>query len=150
MRQGNNASFIYSESPTALIGINLGSDYCAEHEWGIKDIQHYTGMNTDQSNVGLDRRKVNKVQNLHWVDNDKFVGFVLYRFFDDEIKNWKPRESYHSDKKKEIYCGWSKDGFYVLTDKVAKPTKNQTKVIERLQKVYDALNSNNACIWLGG
>ena len=143
MRQSFNASFIYTSN---FIGLNLGADYCAEHEWGIDDIKKYLGVDSNAA-FGLPRKLITKADHLKWYDDGKRVGFILYRFYSDEGNDWKPREvSIYSDKQKTIYTSWAKDGFYVLTDK----NNKNAKVIERITKLFEAINNKNACIWLGG
>lgn len=43
MRKGNDCDFIYDENQQ-VIGLNLGADFCAEHEWGIDGIKRGFGM----------------------------------------------------------------------------------------------------------
>ena len=45
MRRSFRSALMYEESK--FVGINLGFDYCAEHEWGIKGIQEAFGLQTD-------------------------------------------------------------------------------------------------------
>jgi hypothetical protein len=142
MRNGMNASFIHKSD---FIGVNLGADYVSEHEWGIKSLKRYLGVD-ENADMGLPCRKVNEVHNLHWFESKDFIGIVCYHFYDDTMKNWKPRETYGSDKAKSFYSGWAQDGFYLLT----KNTKTSESTINKIKKIYDALNNKNACIWLGG
>ncbi len=114
---------------------------------GIKDLKSYLGI--DETNgVGLDRRKVQKQSpHLVWVDNKeiskvKYSGFALYRFWNG-VEEWTPRDFYPSNKEKTFNAGWSKDGFYVLAE-------SKHKIVESLKLIFEALNTNNACIWLGG
>jgi hypothetical protein len=46
MRRGYKSELIKDEQGN-LLGINLGSDYCAEHEWGIDGIKNHFGINID-------------------------------------------------------------------------------------------------------
>lgn len=43
MRKGNDCDFIRNEDGQ-VIGLNLGADYCSEHEWGIDGIKTSFGM----------------------------------------------------------------------------------------------------------
>jgi len=143
MKQGYNAAFIYTSD---FVGVNLGSDYTSEHEWGISDIKISLSINEKAGN-SLACRKVNKVHNLHWYERTDFIGFVCYHFYADEFGSWKPRNTFtESDKDKSFYSGWSRNGFYLVT----KNTSSNQKVIERIKKIYEALNNKNACVWLGG
>ena len=42
-----------------FIGVNLGADFTAEHEWGISDIREQFGMKDDKD--GIDRRTATRV-----------------------------------------------------------------------------------------
>jgi hypothetical protein len=45
-----------------FIGIALGYDYCAEHEWGIKDLKRICGMpEASKRNMGVANRTITKV-----------------------------------------------------------------------------------------
>jgi hypothetical protein len=46
MRRGYDSELIKDEQGN-LLGINLGADYCAEHEWGIDGIKNHFGINID-------------------------------------------------------------------------------------------------------
>lgn len=148
MRNSYHGKFIFGDD--GLIGVCLGSDYCSEHEWGIKDIQRLLGVNSE-ADFGLPRRKTNQIKHLNWFENDKVVGFTLYDFHSEEGNlNWKPRNGfYYSDDNKSFYAGWSGSGFWILTDKPTKKIKSE-KTVERIKNIYDALNSINAVVWLGG
>ena len=44
MRRGREGSIWRDESTGKVIALNLGADYCAEHEWGIKGINQMLGI----------------------------------------------------------------------------------------------------------
>lgn len=84
MRRGMKAEFIRDETRSSqwpreqvkikgdtglLLGVNLGADYCAEHEWGIKSLKQSFGILDDISIYGVARRQVSIVpENLAWVE----------------------------------------------------------------------------------
>lgn len=152
MRNSYRGKFIFGDN--GLIGVNLGADYCAEHEWGIKEFNRYLGINSE-ADFGLPRRKINKTQHLSPFENDKVIGFILHSFLRDEYRlEWKPRDGFiYSDDSKSFYAGWSGNGsgtgLYLLTDKPTKKIKSE-KTVERISQIYDALKSINAVVWLGG
>lgn len=47
MRRGRKSRVIQNEEGGDFIGINLGADYCSEHEWGIGDLQRDFGIRTE-------------------------------------------------------------------------------------------------------
>lgn len=147
MRASRNGSFIFQNKHNKLIGINLGADYVAEHERGIKEIKLALGLN-EEAKPGLPRKLVTKQSPLLiWIENKtigkvKYSGFAMYRFW-NSIEEWVPREFYSSDKDKTFFAGWASDGFYVLSESKSDQAKY-------LKQIFEALNSNNACIWQGG
>lgn len=45
-----------------FIGVALGYDYCAEHEWGIEDLKRMCGMpDASRKNMGVSNRTITKV-----------------------------------------------------------------------------------------
>lgn len=54
MRRSNKPEWLLEGG--TLLGIGLGSDFCAEHEWGTKELQERFGL--DASLDGLSRRTV--------------------------------------------------------------------------------------------
>lgn len=57
MRHANDAEVMKIDDK--LVGFNLGADFCAEHEWGIKGIVREFGV--DKGKVGIDGRMVTVV-----------------------------------------------------------------------------------------
>ena len=57
MRHANDAEVMKIDDK--LVGFNLGADFCAEHEWGIKGIVREFGV--DGNKVGIDGRMVTVV-----------------------------------------------------------------------------------------
>lgn len=81
MRRGYKSELIKDDNDQ-LLGINLGADYCAEHEWGIDGIKNSFGVDVDKSEkpfakwwqsilsivkqpkMGIDKRAITKCPNL--------------------------------------------------------------------------------------
>lgn len=57
MRQSFGGAFLYNEKGE-FVGINLGYDYCAEHEWGIDIMNRRLGVSGDLSVEGFERRRI--------------------------------------------------------------------------------------------
>jgi hypothetical protein len=55
MRRGREPQWVYLPNGD-LAGIALGSDFCSEHEWGVKDLRRSFGC--DESKDGIARRQV--------------------------------------------------------------------------------------------
>lgn len=61
MRRAHNSTIV-KNSAGEFVGINLGADFCAEHEWGIKTIKRDFGIDLgEEPNVGLSKRQITKV-----------------------------------------------------------------------------------------
>lgn len=104
MRKGYEAFIISAEDQ--LLGINLGADYCSEHEWGIDKIRNAFGIlpsivdetkfganaqnNPDKKKVfGLPRRQITLVpssEDFQWFTytptwrDGKFEGFIFVKY----------------------------------------------------------------------
>lgn len=82
-----------------FIGIALGYDYCAEHEWGIKDLRELCGMpEASRKNMGVKNRTITKVPQLVFIEEThKKVNFaILYTgnrwHTEEENKQYLPHE----------------------------------------------------------
>lgn len=148
MRNSYNGKFIFGDD--GLIGINLGADYCTEHERGLKNIKYILGINSENE-FGVERRRATKVNYLNWFENNKYIGFTLFNFYSEENRlAWLPRDGFrYSDEEKSFYAGWSDGGFHIITDKPTKKNKIE-KTVERVKKIFEALQSINVVVWLGG
>jgi len=50
-----------------FIGVALGYDYCAEHEWGIEDLKRMCGMpDASRKNMGIKNRTITKIPPLEF------------------------------------------------------------------------------------
>lgn len=145
MRQGYNNSIIYTDDRDFL-GVNLGSDYCAEHEWGTNKIKLKFGING--SLLGIDGRKVSKVpNNLAWIENyrlmknprDNRLWCGIYFDYDIE-KPYVNAVSY--DDKCDLISAWDGSSFAVISC-------NQQNV-KLLKQLYNAFQNNDVLMWLGG
>lgn len=74
MRRANDNGLL--KDGDKLIGINLGADYCAEHEWGIKGLRQSFGMK--DSGYGLEKRTATLVpQARNWKTMQNVLGVQL-------------------------------------------------------------------------
>ncbi len=144
MKQGKDGGLLIIEG--VLVGVNLGADSYAEHEWGTKGISQKLGI--DSSKIGVEGRKVSKTtDHLVWLDSVKFneknkkdknrwSGFYLKQYSDDDIYfnggDWDPN----------LFTQWDERGFCVIS--------SNKETIEKLRKIYDAFAKNDIAIWRGG
>lgn len=73
-----DVGLIIEEDRGGLIGIGLGYDHCAEHEWGTKDINLQLGIG-DGGTEGFDRTMVTKPEGVHFYTK----GNEAFLFTDD-------------------------------------------------------------------
>ena len=148
MRQSyhDNGFLIFEEE---FIGISLGYDYCAEHEWGIKGIRRKLEIpELNRQNVGVKSRTIQQAPVSHVqyreVDDQTYFSFVASWYQD---KPFNEHETYlpygvYKDFTKELITAWDESGFWVGG---AIPESR-----ERIKMVYEAfLNKNLAICHLG-
>lgn len=93
MRRGNEPAWIIEDGK--FIGVNLSSDFCAEHEWGIEKIRR-TFPDTTETNPGLEGLKMVSYNNDCWrffVDADKDGPLAVLKF-DSYPSKLKDNEDY--------------------------------------------------------
>jgi hypothetical protein len=173
MRRGNDNSILFLDSlnkdiykrkndePNRFIGVNLGADYCAEHEWGIKRINYF--FQRDKANfkiskpVGKDdehlifvRSKKNVIGALVF-ENDGInkIKFQTLKDLDGEssVSNFKKviGQCYHDlfmYDKKNCFTAWDDGSFGIVI--------NGFEEVEHLRDLYEAFKVGDVAIWLGG
>lgn len=80
MRHAFNGKEIFKTKDDTFYGINLGYDFCAEHEWGIEKLERFFGVDT--SIPGIKGRKqtteVKSFKVMQFTKNkEKFVALVV-------------------------------------------------------------------------
>jgi hypothetical protein len=142
MRSGRDQEILETEGK--LIGVNLGADYCAEHEWGIKGIKSRLGI--DDSKQGLSKRIISSThKDLTWLENvsfdkkskSKWSGIWLGSIYNNE-----PYFDRGASFAKAIYSQWDESGFCVLS--------NDATTLAKLKTIYQAFETKDIAIWLGG
>lgn len=126
MRHANDAKVMKIDNK--LVGFDLGADYCAEHEWGIKGILREFQVNTDK--VGIEKRMVTVIPKLLIYKDITYrkikchlLALVPYWYFDEDIKitkdnldSWELYDYYF--EKNGITTAWDEKSFAILvTDK---------------------------------
>ena len=59
-------SEILKDDNGQVIGINLGADYCAEHEGGIESLERALGIQKKEGDFGIEARRVSIQPNSHY------------------------------------------------------------------------------------
>jgi hypothetical protein len=110
MRLGHKAEIITDGS--TLIGINLGSDYVAEHEWGIKELRSDFGISEKYvlGKVGFETTKIQQISKRFGLftgkNNSIGAGYGRYEHTD---KNDVTNFFYKEDKQFGFYSGILKE-----------------------------------------
>jgi hypothetical protein len=154
MREGYDNDMLTLPERTEVIGVNLGSDHCAEHEWGIKGIKQVFGMKEDA--LGLDKRIVTVVApELQWVEGkirrggnktQDAAGFWVNKYNYNEPGGEKrvfelPDVHLYSDSS-TLWTGWSEGDLGALS--------TDSKQIDHLRHIFKAFGDLDIAIWLGG
>lgn len=155
MRLGTFDNGILKAPDGTVIGIALGADYCAEHEWGIEELKHIFGIT--EKGYGIERRTITKVPTevkngwgdtksyVRLIDTKKNLILLVYQHANDEtfdIKNHlihRPPKSYYGDR---LITAWDGKSFGISA-----ATKEDR---EALMAIYDAMMRKDLAIWTGG
>ena len=143
MRQGRDNDILVLDGK--LIGINLGADYCAEHEWGIAGIQADFGM--DKSKLGLEGRKVSSCSpELIWLEKhklstrDKTPWAGIYFGYVHSSGELSSIGSAYGDQ--NLVTAWSEKDFAAISSDAGK--------VASLKEVFQAFKDLDIAIWRGG
>ena len=164
MRRGSNVDIIRDGEGGVFCGICLGADYCAEHEWGIKDIRRSFGV--DDSAIGIDRRLIKTLPPTELVSDvysdafysdaliygerkeknstDYFIVFdsmssIKYVIEKDHTLNlYRSKEECVSD---HLACAWDEGSFGIRVDETYRA---------ELLELYEAFLRKDVCIFHGG
>lgn len=122
MRRTYNAKFVFDENDK-FVGLNLGADFCAEHEWGIAGIEQTFGIDTTK--IGITGRTITRMPNcfrtLEFQQNyKKFLGLYcsksgFYGNVDNkEFKNYLPNPYGFKAGSCDYAAAWDENGFSVV------------------------------------
>lgn len=152
MRKAHNNNWLIQNGK--FVGVNLGADFCAEHEWGIKDLKRILGVNDeDEKSFGIEKRRAKKVkpENVALVEN----GDILSLLVDGEYSVKSMVENFQKDasqvfgrcdwsmhKEEEFITLWSEGDFCIRV----RGDDNKAK----LREVHQALVNGKIAIWVGG
>jgi len=164
MRRAHENDFLMDGD--TFVGINLGADFTAEHEWGIRDLREMFGM--DSNKKGIDKRsatiypegsvffKKGKKHSVLICDDHisssystHFKDYLNGEKFSKELEKgqiqsleltiYKP---YRDDQEPQtLATSWDKGSFGILV------TKDRS---DELESLYEAIKKKDVAIWLGG
>ena len=161
MRQAFNGK-IWTDNDGKLVALNLGADYCAEHEWGIAPIQKKFGI--DGAKLGIASRTITKGSDQvkkvsfemeNWSKSNKNAKRAKVKLYGIVMKNeyafvssgeeekddfsWVLKPAFWDQEKDEIKGYWSDSRFLALVQEEA--------IIDQL---IEAFNQNDIAFWIGG
>jgi hypothetical protein len=139
MRRGYQ-EFGIIEEDGIFYGISLGWDFCAEHEWGIKDLKRLLGIN--DSKIGIEGRTITKSDEVIFIKDKKQALLRTKPWIckpEQKIKDLLPSELYiHDGDGKKIATAWSGSEFGVLVE--------GKENIEKLEELYNNFKNKNITI----
>jgi hypothetical protein len=72
MRRGVQGAEIRRTSDGRLESVNLGADFCAEHEWGSKELDRDLGLDPSAP-IGIERRRVRDVRFVYHLPKQNVI-----------------------------------------------------------------------------
>lgn len=164
MRRGNNPQILILDGK--FLGFDLSSDFCAEHEWGIKRIDNIWKRNPEthkltaypelDNDLKLVVAKGGEVAMLYYAanrykdgkfpENDcnpkELLSFNRELFLLEAEKNPRFKPSDNDLIRQRLATAWSEYDFAILV--------KDKDLVDMLTKLYEALKIGDAAIWLGG
>lgn len=158
-----------------FIGVSLGYDFTAEHEWGIKGIMRDCGIpEGTKKNIGVECRSITKKPNLHFEEGvykgvKHAIMFSYCKYSSsDEIHTPRDFENYYKSLKDSIDRVYAENKLIKLSNEkndkkeelldVRDPIMTAwdegnfgvavygDKVVQYLKELYEAFDSNNITI----
>jgi hypothetical protein len=153
MRKSFHGKWLKNEDGS-LLGIDLGADYCAEHEQGIAALNAILGLGEGSSSscLGIEKRKISKLNpdQASFIDSKNkkngftslVVGWMLKPAtkktdLPDEVKPYRGKKEVT-----ELSCAWSEKDFAIYTE--------SDDGRKNLRELNQALRVKNAALWVGG
>ena len=129
-----------------FLGVCLGWDYTAEHEFGIEYLRSDFGLPDKDKIVGLKRRTITRLPaNYRFTKlKGKGAGIFMQSFHNHEVepKSLTLREPWPKGSEPEhLAAGWSDAMWVIRGDKV---------VVKELTELHEAFQKLDVAFWLGG
>lgn len=122
-----------------VVGIHLPADFCAEHEWGIKDLRERFGIQKLNNDKDCLKQKSTKVPSVSLVHQGQktYLFTNKYEFESDRI----PYGLEHQQFENGLVGAWDGDSFGIGT--------NRKEYGEFLVKMKKEIDNCNIDIFLG-
>ena len=135
MRRGRDCNLLGKEG--VFIGVNLGADYTAEHEWGIEYLKSDLGIPVE--GVGISGRTIGSEAYQHVKRLPLKDGEVIY-LSRNGLDYALDRELFLRDGE-DLACGWSDSTFAIRATK-----KHATE----METLWQAFQRGDVAVWRGG
>jgi hypothetical protein len=148
---------IFSTDSGSPFAISLGADFCAEHEWGIKPLRKYFGL--DDTKMGIEKRRINTIPKaLFFSEKQKIssghnewteaavMHFASPPFEAKYCSEFFPgRSRFGEDKEHNEAFGtaWDEDSFAITI-------KCPNRSIGFLETLYKAMKEKDVAILMSG
>jgi len=137
-----------------LLGINLGADYTAEHEWGIDGLKQ--SFKIKDEGLGIEKRRIEDCSKVEYSEKVKTVKktktkeAVLFvnryglpnfadRICEDGELNWPCY--FNPTIPKDLVTAWSEDDFGIRV---------RNEEVAKLNELYQEFKKKNVAVWVGG
>lgn len=132
-----------------IIAINLGWQFAAEHEWGIRDtLEEFEVPGVeDKSDFGLRGRTITRFpeRSCKLVETDERIAilFVSHGFYEEPTLEWPLRVlGGHGDG---LITGWSDGSFAIILDK-----EDSEEEVQFVRDLWEAFQNHDVAIWFMG
>lgn len=162
MQQGNKPEFYTLDN--VVVGVNLSSDSCSEHEVGIENLKKFLGVNP-KANFGVDSRRIRSFPNwLRWYtlpDGSEGFGLMSDYVWDALEKVAPELPSRHvgphfksGPRKGQLKMGrgaiFEDYGIAATWDERSFLVRAASEEVSKLREIWDAIIAGDAAIWLSG
>lgn len=151
MRRGNDCAWMEDDNKQ-MIACNLGADFTAEHEWGIKELYETLGVKNDPKVMGIERYRVQKprMEQIALIEESKSKAALVCLHYGSDMKylaesgvdKYCHGELAFWPKEAELATAWDGSSFGI---RVQRPVN-----IKRLRRLHDSIQKGDAAVWLGG
>jgi len=160
MRRGMEPTFLLGDDKK-VVAIDLSSDFCAEHEWGIERLRSSFGMpKATRDLCGLDARiikiynpddffyyegKKNSIfvwSDNSWPDRRKSTQDAIAKGIDKGETPFSELYLSKWQKDQAVATAWSDGDFGILV--------NNSEHLEKIKDIKEAFEKKDIAIWLGG
>lgn len=143
MRAATRNAEIHRLPSGDVYAIALGSDFCSEHEWGIKNIKQVFGISGPQENnwsvLGIEARKITKLPpvrdnshstNFYYFETRK-GGYLTYSSCNKDEKHLRKMMNVWNKDEDPLYTAWSENDFGIFM-----PGEKGKKILNKFYQAF--------------